>query len=242
MKYIELVESLELELNKWDDGLTKPTTNEEEYFLNAAVEQFYKTRYSGMNIKQKGFEQDQKRIDDLRRLVVDKIYTSDEITESGITYSVDLPDNYILYLGSTAGIVPANDEAARCWDKDEDGNYIVHRSDTLEGTVYTLDRMLENSLSEHRLHYTAAKPIRLMAGDKINLYTDGNYKVSEYRLTYLRLPEKIQLLDREDMFEEYTDLPEHTHLEIVKLAAQLYIENQVDPRVRTYPQQVQTME
>ena len=241
MKYIELQEALEIEINKLDDGLTKPTTSQQEYFLNAALDKFYKTRYSGINFKQTGFEQDQKRIDDLRKLVVDKVYKGEEITQDGNVYLVELPDDYVLYLGSVAGISPANAKAEECWDKDEDGNFKVHRSDTLEGTIYTLDRMLENSLSEHRLHYTTAKPIRVMADNKIRLHTDGNYKVSEYTLTYLRLPQKIKFLNR-NMFEEYTDLPEHTHLEIVKLAAELYIENQVDPRVRTYPNEVQTME
>lgn len=241
MTYLQLQESLEIEISKLGDGLTKPTTNEEEYFLNAAVDKYYKTRYSGINFKQEGFEQAQKRVDDLRELVKDKIYTSDLITPKDNVYSVTLPDDYVLYLGSTAGISPANADAEKCWDMDEDGNYKIHRSDTLEGTIYTLDRMLENSLSEHRLHYSTAKPIRLITGDQIKLYTDGNYKVSEYILTYLRYPEKIRFFNR-NMFEEYTDLPEHTHLEIVKLAAQLYIENQVDPRVRTYPQEVQTME
>lgn len=241
MKLIDFQESLELEINKLGDGLTKPTTTQQEYFLNAALDKFYKTRYSGINPKQTGFEQDQKRIDDLRKLVVTKLYAVDTITPRGNTYSVTLPDDYVLYLGSTAGISPNNADAEKCWDKDENGNYKIHRSDTLEGTVYTLDRMLENSLSEHRLHYSTAKPIRLMADNQITLYTDGNYKVSEYTLTYLRLPKKIKFLNS-DMFEEYTDLPEHTHLEIVKLAAQLYLENQVDPRVRTYPEEVQTME
>lgn len=241
MKFIEIQEALEIEISKLADSLAKPTTAEEEYFLNAAVDKFYKTRYSGINFKRTGFEQDQKRIDDLRELVVDKVYKDGEITETGSVYSVELPEDYVLYLGSAAGISPANADAEKCWDMDENGNYKVHRSDTLEGTIYTLDRMLENSLSEHRLHYTTAKPIRLIAGNNIKLYTDGNYKVSEYILTYLRLPEKIQFFNR-DMYEEFTDLPEHTHLEIVKLAAQLYIENQIDPRVRTYPEEVQTME
>lgn len=33
-------------------------------------------------------------------------------------------------------------------------------------------------------------------------------------------------------------MPEHTHLEIVKLAAQLYIENQANPRYNSYTQGV----
>ena len=38
-------------------------------FLNEAIDKFYKTRYSGTNIKGEGFEQSQKRIDDLRFLI-----------------------------------------------------------------------------------------------------------------------------------------------------------------------------
>ena len=38
-------------------------------FINEAVDKFWKTRYSGINFKQRGFEQDQKRTDDLRTLV-----------------------------------------------------------------------------------------------------------------------------------------------------------------------------
>nr|DAH92040.1 MAG TPA: hypothetical protein [Caudoviricetes sp.]DAK71331.1 MAG TPA: hypothetical protein [Caudoviricetes sp.]DAP68981.1 MAG TPA: hypothetical protein [Caudoviricetes sp.]DAW32131.1 MAG TPA: hypothetical protein [Caudoviricetes sp.] len=46
MKNIELLESFELELNKLDDNFTKPTTNTTEYFLNAGLDKFWKTRYS----------------------------------------------------------------------------------------------------------------------------------------------------------------------------------------------------
>jgi hypothetical protein len=35
-------------------------------------------------------------------------------------------------------------------------------SDTIEGTIETVDRIKENSLSEYHLKYTKAKPIKLM--------------------------------------------------------------------------------
>lgn len=38
-------------------------------FINEAIDKFYKTRYSGVNFKAQGFEQTQKRIDDLRTLI-----------------------------------------------------------------------------------------------------------------------------------------------------------------------------
>lgn len=42
---------------------------EKDFWLNMALRKFIKTRYSGLNVKQEGFEQSQKRIDDLRTII-----------------------------------------------------------------------------------------------------------------------------------------------------------------------------
>lgn len=234
MKNIELLESFELELNKLDDNFTKPTTNTTEYFLNAGLDKFWKTRYSQNNPKVKGFEQIQKRIDDLRTLVAEVALVPD--TTSKDLYTVTIPEDYVILLGDTAGISPADGYTDPCWELDSDGNYVIHYSDVLEGSIETIDRIKENSLSEYHLRYTKAKPIRLLSGNEIKLYTDGKYKVSKYILHYLRKPHYIDI--HTEPFKEYTDMPEHTHLEIVKLAAQLYIENQANPRYNSYTQEV----
>lgn len=234
MKNIELLESFELELNKLDDNFTKPTTNTTEYFLNAGLDKFWKTRYSQNNPKVKGFEQIQKRIDDLRTLVAEVTLVPD--TTSKDLYTVTVPEDYVILLGDTAGISPADGYTDPCWELDSDGNYVIHYSDVLEGSIETIDRIKENSLSEYHLRYTKAKPIRLLSGNEIKLYTDGKYKVSKYILHYLRKPHYIDI--HTEPFKEYTDMPEHTHLEIVKLAAQLYIENQANPRYNSYTQEV----
>lgn len=234
MKNIELLESFELELNKLDDNFTKPTTNTTEYFLNAGLDKFWKTRYSQNNPKVKGFEQIQKRIDDLRTLVAEVTLVPD--TTSKDLYTVTIPEDYVILLGDTAGISPADGYTDPCWELDSDGNYVIHYSDVLEGNIETIDRIKENSLSEYHLRYTKAKPIRLLSGNEIKLYTDGKYKVSKYILHYLRKPHYIDI--HTEPFKEYTDMPEHTHLEIVKLAAQLYIENQANPRYNSYTQEV----
>lgn len=241
MKYIELQEAFEIEINKLDDNLTKPDTIITEYFLNAGLDKFWKTRYSENNFKRESFEQTQKRIDDLRTLVTEYIFENGEITKvSNDLYTVILPDNYVILLGDTAGITPADGVSDPCWDTDEDGNYAVHYSDTIEGTIETVDRIKENSLSEYHLRYTKAKPIKLVANDLIKLYTDGKYKISKYIIQYLRKPNKIDIHSKP--FEKYTDMPEHTQLEIVKLAAQLYIENQMDPRYNSYSNEINAME
>lgn len=234
MKNIELLESFELELNKLDNNFTKPTTNTTEYFLNAGLDKFWKTRYSQNNPKVRGFEQIQKRIDDLRTLVAEVTLVPD--TTSKDLYTVTIPEDYVILLGDTAGISPADGYTDPCWELDSDGNYVIHYSDVLEGSIETIDRIKENSLSEYHLRYTKAKPIRLLSGNEIKLYTDGKYKVSKYILHYLRKPHYIDI--HTEPFKEYTDMPEHTHLEIVKLAAQLYIENQANPRYNSYTQEV----
>lgn len=239
MRYIDLQESLEVEVNKLDDNLTKPTTLISEYFLNTALDKFWKTRYSENNFKRESFEQTQKRIDDLRTLVTEHIY--DETTKvSNELYTVDLPEDYVILLGDTAGIAPADGLTLPCWQKDENGKYIIKSTDTIEGTIDTIDRIKENSLSEYHLHYAKARPIRLIAGNLIKLYTDGKYKVATYNLQYLRKPSKIDL--HTNPFAYYTDMPEHTHIEIVKLAAQMYMENQADPRYNTYANEAVSME
>lgn len=238
MKFIELQEAFEIELNVLDDGLNKPKSMSTEWWLNRGLEKFFKTRYSGINYKGLGFEQDQKRIDDLRTLVVSKnlIPTKESLEK----YTVQLPSDYVFHLGDNAGIEPADDIMNDCWPIDEQGNYITKYGDTLEATIETVDRQRANSLSEHKLKYCTAKPLRLIQGNEVLLYTDGNYKVTNYTLTYLRKPEQIDI--HSNPFAEYTDMPEHTHSEIVKIAAQMYIENQSNQRLNTHNIEVDTME
>lgn len=102
MKFIELQEAFEIELNVLDDGLNKPKSMDTEWWLNRGLEKFWKTRYSGMNVKSTGFEQDQKRIDDLRTLIKTVSIPADKISDK--QYSVSIPNDYVILLGDTVGI------------------------------------------------------------------------------------------------------------------------------------------
>ena len=240
MKYIELQEAFEIELNKLDDGLTKPKSSDTEWWLNRGLEKFYKTRYSGVNFKQKGFEQDQKRIDDLRTLVKGMIFKNGEINKiSNSEYNIQLPEDYITLLGDKAGILPIDGAEMPCWEK-VNGEYVIKYGDTIESRIETVDKQLSNSLSEHRLKYSFARPLKLIQNKNIILYTDGNYKVAEYKMFYLRRPEQINI--HANPTKEYTDMPEHTHSEIVKIAAQMYLENQANPRYNSLSNEVKDIE
>ena len=208
-------------------------------FINEAIDKFWKTRYSGLNFKQRGFEQDQKRTDDLRTLVTKHTYKDIDISKvNQEEYTVTLPDDYVILLGDTAGIAPADGVTNNCWEMDAQGNYKIRYSDTIEGTIETVDRIKENSLSEYRLKYTKAKPIRLIQDNAITLYTDGNYKVAEYTIEYLKKPSKVDL--KTNPTDEYIDLPAHTHMEIVKLAVQLILATL--PNYNVYSNEVNSME
>lgn len=208
-------------------------------FINEAIDKFYKTRYSGINFKAQGFEQTEKRIDDLRTLVRKKNYSNTQIIK-GVrnSYSVELPDDYVLLLGDTAGIQPSN--LNECWETNERGEYIIKYTDTLESTIETLDRQLSNSLSEHKLKYCQARPLKLIQDNNVILYTDGKYKVSEYEITYLAKPSKINSSNITNT--EYTDLPEHTHMEIVKMAIQIYLATKPMQHYNAYSNEIASME
>lgn len=240
MTPFEFQVAFERELNVFYNALDKPTSDTTFYWLNQAVLKFVKTRYSGTNAKQTAFEQDQKRIDDLRTLV--QLITSEAIETKVMPneYLIPLAKDHLFHLGTKAGILPKNDMTGnKCWNRDENGNYVIRYTDPIEVTVDTLDRHLENSLSEHHLHYCAAKPLQLTRGSRLMLYTDDNYKISKCHVTYLRTPKAITL---DKPFENYTELPEHTHQEIVKLAVQMYLESKTDQRYTSYSNEVNTME
>lgn len=232
MKYIDLQEGFLLEIDQLDTVITRPNTSDMEYWFNQALLKYVETRYSGMNYKRTGFEQDQKRTDDLRKLVTTQNYLP---TAVGNTYTITIPTNYLHTLGETAYIYSNN----TCWEKVND-TPVIKSFDVTECTIENIDAKRNNSFSEHRLHNNTARPLRLYRGNNIILETDGNYYINNYLLTYLRLPNKLSLVSAP--FDEYTELPEHCQRELIKLAAQMYIENKGNPRYETYSNEVNTME
>ena len=111
----DLHTAIDLELNKVNSNLYDIILpQEKDYFLNRAQERFIKQRYTSIsNPKQRGFEMSQKRIDDLRNLLVpnyyDKVY---QLPSTDFDYSRKarfyFPDDY-LFLTSNRSKVYTND-------------------------------------------------------------------------------------------------------------------------------------
>ena len=64
-------------------------------------------------------------------------------------------------------------------------------------------------------------------------------KIYKYSLGYLRKPKEITL---EKPYDEYNDFEDIIMPEIIKIAAQMYLENKKDERYRTITQEVSTQE
>jgi len=86
---------------------------------------------------------------------------------------------------------------------------------------------INNSLTDFHYRYHRARPIRIRTKNGIDLLTDGKYDISRYELTYIKTPTEITL---DSPTAEYTDFNDSVMYEIVKMAAQMYLENKKSER------------
>lgn len=183
-------------------------------YINRAKDEYVKQLY-------RAFQQNQEITDKLRTLVKKKIYVKADFTvEDKATndrWSTNYPDDYLFTLGEETYI---DIYSKAC-------PLLVNKSrDVIEATIETVDRILENSLSEYHLHHNQARPIRLYTENKILLITDGNYGITRYILTYLSNAKDLG----KDLKSEYIDLPEVTHKEIVNAAVRIYVSEAASTR------------
>ena len=98
---------------------------------------------------------------------------------------------------------------------------------------------INNSLTDFHYKYHRARPLRIRTQKGFRLLTDKKYKINSYTLGYLKVPLE---LTNEDPEKDYTDFSDYIWSEIIKIAAQMYIENQGDPRYKTLTNEVLTQE
>jgi hypothetical protein len=190
MTISEMHTAFKLELDKID-SLQYPsfTSNEIDYWLNQAIRRFVKTRYSGTNYKREGFEQTQKRIDDLRTIVREVTVTC-TATEAIKSIGEATIDSYVLTNGFSNSIFTA----APYWlSLGEEvlltiGLATTIRQGVTEVTADEYRSEIDNPYSSFRLHYGNAKPLRLFYNDTIEFISDGNYVVTSAYVRYIKQP------------------------------------------------------
>lgn len=231
MTFIKILESFELEINKLDDAVDKPSTDDSLYWLNQGVAKFVKQRFNGDFIHRTSFEQNDKRRMDLIHLFRSKDYYSSSMTytdsdPSYDQYSITYPDDFMYSLNEDV-IISDNNGGNRM-------NTFV-----FECTRDSFMSRVNNSLTDFHYRFHRARPIRIRFSNGCDLLTDKNYKIAKYTLGYLRTPNEITL---DNPFAEYTDFEDIVMPEIIKIAAQMYIENKADQRYQTITNEVNTQE
>lgn len=226
---VDILAAFELEINKINDTLEKPLTDDSLYWLNQAIVKFTKDRFNGNAPKRTSYEQNEKRTRDLINLLkeqtIDNIFFSDNHA-SYDEYEYLYPADMMFVLNEDVVISDQND------------NY---KMDTcvFECTADSFMYRVNNKLTDFHYRFHRARPLRIRTKEGFKLLTDKKYKINSYTLGYLKVPEEIT---SEDPFKEYKDFEDHTWLEIIKIAAQMYIENQSDPRYKTITNEVLTQE
>ena len=231
MRYIDILEAFETEINEINNAISKPSTDDSLYFLNQAVTKFVKQRFNGDFIHKTSYEQNEKRRNDLINLFKEIIYNADELELSDINplynqYECVYPENFLYALSENAIISDNN-------------GYNIKDTSVFECTSDNFMYRITNSLTDFHYKYGEARPIRIRTVNGCKLLTDKNYIVQTYTLGYLKQPNKITL---DNPFVEYTDFDDTTMPEIIKIAAQMYLENTSNQRYKTITQEVSTQE
>ena len=230
MKCIDIIAAHELEINKFDKDIEKPDTDTSLYWINQASYKFVKDRFNGNAPKRTSYEQNEKRTRDLINLLREVKPQTPEPDTSHVNYNsyeYEYPEDMMFVLNEDVVISDNNDD---------------NLMDTcvFECTADSFMYRINNSLTDFHYRNHRARPLRVRTTDGFRLLTDKNYKIQSYTLGYLKTPEELNIAN--GPFADYNDFEDHTWLEIVKIAAQMYIENQSDPRYRTITNEVLTQE
>lgn len=229
MKYIDILEAFETEIGVVNQ-VEKPLTSDSLFWLNQAVDKFVKLRFNTDQVHRTSYEQNEKRRNDLINLYKTTKYTQFSIDDNNPKYDKytveNYPDDFLFSL---------NEDAIITNNKGEN----PYSTSIFECTSDSFMYRVTNSLTDFHYKYGEARPLRVCTDKGCYLLTDKNYKIKEYVLGYLRTPNKITLTNP---FDEYTDFDNITIPEIIKIAAQMYLENTGNPRYKSITQEVMTQE
>lgn len=231
MKYIDILANFEREIGLLDNSVDKPSTDDSLFWLNQAVAKFYKQRFNGDFVHNTSYEQTEKRREDLINLYKSIQYSKDDMTidqsqPSYDSFKVIYPKDFQFVLNEDVIISDKNGE---------------HKMNTcmFECTSDSFMYRVNNSLTDFHYRFHRARPLRVRLKDGCLLLTDKQYDVDTYVLGYLRKPKEITL---DNPFDEYDDFQDIIIPEIIKIAAQMYLENKKDERYKTITQEVVTQE
>lgn len=196
-----------------------------DYWLYTAYLSKIATKFTGNNTLKQPFEGDIKRVADLENLIkTDKGLSllgetnSNRLTlddfRSSITYGDDTQDKRMYFIEG-----------------------ILHFDNKLAKVSLVSHKQAQNFLETYNNHPWIENPVATLEDNKLIVFIDKDLMKSPFSLdlTYLAYPKRLNNLDITSGMDE---IPEYMQYEVVKLAADMALENIESQRVKSHPQYV----
>lgn len=196
-----------------------------DYWLYTAYLSKIATKFTGNNTIQTSFEGNTKRVADLEGLVR---------TDKGLTLLNETTNNRLTLNDFKSSIKYGSDTQ----DK---------RMYFIQGTLHFGSKLANVKLISHEnaLRFLETynnkpwieEPVAILEDNKLIVFVDRDLMTGPYTidLTYLAYPRKI---NNQDITSTLDEIPEYMQYEVVKLAADMALENVESPRVQSHPQYV----
>lgn len=194
--------------------------------MNTYQDEFIKQRYGVTNNKRQSFEQSQKRIDDLKNLVINIILAPQPNNQDNIDVNaqfVELPVDYWFTVQERVDITY----------KDCHGNDVTEKANVRAITHDNFNEVINDPFNKPN----NKKVLRLMAQGFTELIHAPNVTIDFYNLRYIKKPRRVSLTGNVTF-----ELSEHTHEEIVNGAVSLALESIESMRIKTFDPIVKNQE
>lgn len=188
---------------------------QKDYWINKSIGRFVKERTYPKNPNQKGFEETQKRIEDLRTLVVQSSNLIPTLT--GTEYTITLPTDYLYLVRHKCTTADST-----CGEKNVGG-------------ILTKEEFINQMIKDPFWKPTAEEPLYYFLGNTIVYETLGTFVLNNTKLTYIKQPAVVRLgTDYQTPTTDIQcDLPEQSHQEILDIAISMFLENIESQRYQT---------
>jgi len=184
-----------------------------DYWLNKAQDRFIEDRAYPINKNKAGFEQDQKRVDDLSSIVKTATLTPILV---GTTYTIVLPEDYrhlVRHKCTTS---------TTCGTQEVGGEQTTHEY---------INKMVANPFWEP----VASEPLFYFMGNTIVYETKGNFTLVSVTINYIKTP--VQMAYGSTYVSPTADveceLSKNVHHKILDIAVSMVLENTESQRYQT---------
>lgn len=215
---------LQLGLDKIGSVAPELSVEEADLWINKAYLRYIKTHYGKNNLYQLGYEENQKRREDLKGLIKTKYGKPEKLSSS---YKVSLNTLY--------------DDEAFSSQTTEEYMFLVkleasittnNCTNIVELKIVDQDKLGRIKFDPfNKSNYSAPKAYY----EDDSIYILGDFTVNYVNITYIKYPEKVKygsVYSTPTADVEFT-ISKHTHDEIIQLAVTLIIENYMSQRVQT---------